>query len=88
MPLLIIILLPHNLLFSTLKECSMGLDAFFQSAPAIRPMFNVGCLFDIATGVYISGEHGEMILNGGVPHITGVSGRGETGKSLIIDYFF
>lgn len=66
----------------------MGLDAFFQSAPAIRPMFNVGCLFDIATGVYISGEHGEMILNGGVPHITGVSGRGETGKSLIIDYFF
>lgn len=66
----------------------MGLDTYFQSAPPIRPMFNAGCLFDIATGIYISGDHGEMILNGGVPHITGVSGRGETGKSLIIDYFF
>lgn len=66
----------------------MSLANFFNPAPAIRPQFNVGCVFDIATGMYISGEHGEHILNGGVPHITGISGRGETGKSLIADYFF
>lgn len=65
----------------------MSLATFFNPAPAVRPMLNVGCPFDVPTGEYLSGEFGESILNAGVPLITGVSGRGETGKSLIADYF-
>jgi hypothetical protein len=64
----------------------MGLATHFAAAPAIRPQFNVGGPFDIPMGVFMTGEHGESILNGGCPHITGVSGRGETGKSLLADY--
>jgi hypothetical protein len=55
----------------------------FQPAPAIRPMLNVGCLLDIPTGRYYLGKHGESILNGGMPYITGVVGRGNTYKSVI-----
>lgn len=54
--------------------------------PKIRPMFNVGCLFDIPTGEYIMGKDGEMILNGGIGHITSVAGPGNTFKSAISDF--
>jgi hypothetical protein len=64
----------------------MSLATFFTPAPSIRPMFNIGCGFDIPTGVYYTGQHGESILNGGVPHIVGVVGRGNTGKSMIADF--
>lgn len=66
----------------------MSLATYFNAAPAIRPVFNVGAPFDVPTGEYITGMDGESILNGGVPNISGISGRGETGKSLLADFFF
>lgn len=64
----------------------MFLNAF-EAAPEVRPMFNVGACFDIQTGRYLTGEHGESILCGGTPQITGVAGRGNTYKSTIEDFF-
>lgn len=58
-------------------------DKYFVSAPSVRVMYNIGCLMDIQTGTYVRGKHGESILNGGVPAITGVGGRGNTFKSVI-----
>ncbi len=57
-----------------------------RSIPKMRPMFNVGCLFDIATGSYFMGKEGEMILNGGCGHITSVAGPGNSFKSAIAMY--
>lgn len=64
----------------------MSLTDRFAPAPVLRPMMNIGCLFDIPTGRYYLGKHGESILNGGVPHLTGVVGRGNTFKSAITFY--
>lgn len=64
----------------------MFLDAF-TAAPEVRPMFNVGAGFDIQTGRYLTGEHGESVLCGGVPLITGIAGRGNTYKSTVADFF-
>ncbi|MBE0438339.1 MAG: hypothetical protein IBX57_01035 [Gammaproteobacteria bacterium] len=58
----------------------------FNRSPLIRPLLNVGCLFDIPTGVYLKGKHGENILNAGLPHITGIVGRGNTFKSTIAHF--
>jgi hypothetical protein len=55
----------------------------FKKAPHLRPYLNIGCLFDIPTGVYHTGIHGESILNGGVSHVTGIAGRGNTFKSTL-----
>lgn len=57
-----------------------------KMAPNIRPMFNIGCLFDIPTGRYIAGKYGESILNGGLAHITGVCGRGNSYKTSLMMY--
>lgn len=64
----------------------MELDDFFEQAPRLRPFFNLGCLFDIPTGRYFEGKNGEMILNGGLAHFTGIAGRGNMGKSLIAHF--
>lgn len=61
-------------------------DTFFQAAPKVRPLLNTGCLFDIPTGKYIQGKHGESILNGGLSYITGIGGRGNSFKSVIMQY--
>lgn len=53
---------------------------------AHRPLFNVGCLFDIQTGKYVPGVRGEMILNGGVAPIEGVTGIGNSFKSTVMHY--
>ena len=55
-----------------------------RPAPALRPMMNIGCLFDIPTGRYYLGKYGESILNGGIAHLTGIGGRGNTFKSTIM----
>lgn len=60
---------------------------YFVSSPKIRPLLNVGCLFDIYTGRYHFGKHGEAILNGGFGHVTGVAGQGNTFKSVLLHYF-
>lgn len=64
----------------------MELDDFFEQAPRLRPFFNLGCLFDIPTGRYFEGKNGEMVLNGGLAHFTGIAGRGNMGKSLIAHF--
>jgi len=58
----------------------------FKKAPAIRPFLNLGCLFDIPTGTYMKGKHGESILNGGLSYITGIGGRGNTYKSTLAHF--
>ncbi len=58
----------------------------FKPAPQIRPLLNLGCLFDIPTGSYSVGKHGESILNGGLSYVTGLGGRGNTYKSTIAHY--
>lgn len=55
----------------------------FTKVPRLRPTMNIGCLFDIPTGVYHKGKHGESILSGGHSHITGLCGRGNTYKSTV-----
>lgn len=55
-----------------------------KPAPYLRPMLNLGCLLDISTGRYYVGEYGESILNGGLSHLTGVGGRGNTFKSTLM----
>jgi len=58
----------------------------FIKTPRVRPLLNIGCLFDIPTGRYITGAHGESILNGGLSHLTGLGGRGNTYKSTMAHY--
>lgn len=58
----------------------------FKPAPKVRPLLNIGCLFDIPTGTYLKGKHGENILNGGLAYITGYGGRGNTYKSTMAHY--
>jgi hypothetical protein len=58
----------------------------FKKAPALRPFLNLGCLFDIPTGSYLKGAHGEHILNGGLAYLTGIGGRGNTYKSTLAHF--
>lgn len=62
----------------------MNMNSQFTSIPNVRPMLNLGCLFDVITGRYHEGMRGEMILNGGMPYITGVGGRGNSFKSTLL----
>lgn len=64
----------------------MFLKPPFEAAPVVKVMFNVGALFDIATGTYLQGRHGEYILNGGLASLTGVVGIGNNFKSTIMHY--
>lgn len=59
----------------------------FTPAPEFRPLYNMGCLFDIPTGHYVKGIHGENVLNGGLAPITGIGGRGNTYKSTVERFF-
>jgi len=59
----------------------------FEQVQELRPMLNVGCLFDIPTGRYYTGKNGESILNGGHALITGVCGRGNSYKSTLTHWF-
>lgn len=57
-------------------------DVIEQSKP-IRPMLNIGAGFDIPTGSYRLGKHGESILNGGLAPFTAIVGKGNTFKTAI-----
>jgi len=52
-------------------------------SPEIRPAMNIGFPWDIPTGAFVMGKHGEMICTGGLFPITGIGGRGNTFKSTI-----
>lgn len=51
-----------------------------------KPMLNVGCLLDIPNGHWVEGKYGESIMNGGLPHILGINGPGNTFKSTLMNY--
>lgn len=58
-----------------------------EAAAEIRPLFNVGSIFDRQCGRYMLGKHGESIMNGGLAMITGVGGRANTYKSTLSHFF-
>lgn len=64
----------------------MGFFDDMVTAPKIRPALNIGCLFDIPTGVFVKGIHGEWILNGGDSTTNSLQGPGNSFKSEIINY--
>lgn len=60
------------------------LDLLSDLKPApFRPQFNLGYPYDIMTGRWHTGAYGESILNGGMSHLTGISGRGNTFKTSL-----
>ncbi|QMP24080.1 hypothetical protein [Proteus phage 10] len=56
---------------------------FVERSAPIRPFLNVGAGFDIPTGSYKLGKHGESILNGGLAPFTAIVGKGNTFKTAI-----
>ena len=58
----------------------------FQQMNSVKPMINVGCLFDIPTGTYLPGVHGESLLNGGLAYLTAIVAQGNFFKSTIKNY--
>lgn len=57
------------------------------AAPKFRPALNVGSLFDITTGQYELGKHGEMILNGGFASCTAIGAKPNNYKTMIAIHF-
>ena len=58
----------------------------FKQAAALRPMLNIGCLFDIPTGRYYTGARGESILNGGMANFGGFVGMPNMFKTAMAMY--
>lgn len=58
----------------------------FAQVPHVKISYNVGALFDIPTGAYEIGRHGEEILNGGIIGTTGIVGIGNQFKSTVMHY--
>jgi hypothetical protein len=58
----------------------------FKQAAALRPMLNVGCLFDIPSGRYYPGKNGESILNGGLANFSGFVGMPNMFKTALSLY--
>lgn len=64
----------------------MNLIPNFTQSPSVKVMINVGAGMDIPTGTYVTGLHGESLLNGGLGGITGVVGIGNNFKSTIMHF--
>lgn len=58
--------------------------AKIRQAPMLRPMMNIGGLCDISTGSYYVGKDGELVLQGGLSHVTMVVGKGNTFKTVFL----
>ena len=58
----------------------------FEQTPDVKILINIGALFDIPTGTYISGKYGESILNGGLGSITSIVGIGNNFKTTVLHY--
>lgn len=52
-----------------------------QKAPSWRIAYNIGCLFDYPTGMPIMGAKGETLINGGLHHLTGITGQANAVKT-------
>lgn len=66
----------------------MELRPSFRPAPPVKIMINLGACLDIPTGTYVTGLHGESILNGGLGFLTGVAGIGNNFKSTFMHFMF
>lgn len=64
----------------------MNTQPAFTPAPVVKVMINIGALLDITTGTYMTGRHGESILNGGLSMLTGITGIGNSFKSTFMHY--
>lgn len=64
----------------------MDLRPPFRPTAPVKTLINIGCLFDIPTGEYTQGIHGEWILNGGLGYLTGIVGIGNSFKSTMLHY--
>lgn len=58
----------------------------YTPSDVVRAKINVGAGFDIPTGEWEVGKHGESILNGGLTICTGFVGQGNQYKSTIEEY--
>ena len=58
----------------------------YTPSDVVRARINVGAGFDIITGEWETGKHGESILNGGLSTVTGYVGQGNQYKSTIEEY--
>lgn len=56
----------------------------FPTIPSLRPMYNIGGMFDIPTGTYHLGKYGQSVCNGGVPIIFSIVGPGNSFKTAEI----
>lgn len=61
----------------------MSANDHFQNIEVDKIGYNMGCLFDIPTGHYVTGSRGESILTGGIAAITGICGQGNSYKSTL-----
>ena len=68
------------------KPVVMQLRPALVTAMKHKPMINLGAGFDIPTGRYVKGIHGENILNAGLGFLTGVVGIGNQFKSTIMHW--
>ena len=55
-----------------------------QPAPEVKIYINVGSCLDIPNGKYLTGIHGESVLNGGVGMFNGFTGIGNNFKSTVM----
>lgn len=58
----------------------------FKEPQQVKILFNVGALLDIPSGTYLTGKHGESILNGGYGIMTGVIGMPNSFKSTFTHF--
>lgn len=63
---------------------SLSFGEVIEKSKPIRPLLNIGAGFDIPTGSYRLGKHGESILNGGLAPYTAIVGKGNTFKTAIM----
>lgn len=65
------------------------MSGFFDALPAaprVRPQLPVGCLFDIPTGKYYIGKHGESLLNCGLGAVNSIQGPPNGFKTELTNY--
>lgn len=58
-----------------------------KRAAFLRPMLQLGSLFDMMTGTFYKGKDGQYHLNGGLPNFVGVAGLPNTFKTHLALFF-
>nr|DAR93988.1 MAG TPA: RNase L inhibitor-like protein [Caudoviricetes sp.] len=66
---------------------ALAVTGVMKEASPVRPVINVGGIFDIPNHIPVKGKWGNVIVNGGLWPSTGVSGPNNSGKSTLSKYF-